>query len=109
VDVDLNWFLDAHAKEHCRALDTADSIAGFLASDEAGRTAHAQDIAQKLGVSQRTFYRLVERYSEAAEWAERMELETGSSYNYFTAFSLCRKPKEKYLFPSLPPEQRALV
>ncbi len=109
ADVEINWFLDHHADEHYKALETVEVIEAFLLYDEAGRTAHAEQTAKKLGVSLRTFYRLTERYKEAVYWAGRMELETGNSYDYFRAFSLCRKPRETVLFPSLPPEQRALV
>ena len=110
VEVDLNWYIEGHRQEYLQMVELADKVQEFLAyADGRERTAYANEFATELGISQRTLYRYGEAVLEASAWALRMEQDTGYGYEYYQALALCRKPKDVNTFPSLPPEQRALI
>lgn len=108
-DVDQNWYIETYRPRYLAAVDLAGQVQKVLDYSDSERTAHAERTAQALGLSLRTLYRHGERLTEAAAWAARLEREDGYSRDYFKAFSLCRKPREAGNFPSLPPEQKALI
>lgn len=110
VDADLNWYVTNYGDAYRRAVTLAGKVQEYLeCSDGAERTSYAAEMAAELGISLRTLYRHAEAVTEANAWAARQEQATGCSYDYYRILALCRKPKERYTFPSLPPAQRALV
>ena len=110
VTADLNHYIDGHKKAYYEAVEAARVVQEFI--DYAGpekRTDLAARLAVGLGVSPQSFYRYQTQVLEANAWALKLEREDGLSRDYFRALALCRKPKAADTFPSLTPEQRALI
>lgn len=109
VDIDLSHYEESHEEEFREAFQLAARVQRCIDYDGADKTAHTEQAAQALGVSLPTLYRYTRSLLEASAWALRMEKEDGQGRGYFRALSLCRKPKEAGAFPSLTPEQRAVI
>jgi hypothetical protein len=110
VTADLNHYIDGHKKAYYEAVEAARVVQEFI--DYAGpekRTDLAARLAVGLGVSPQSFYRYQTQVLEANAWALKLEREDGQCRDYFRALALCRKPKEADTFPSLTPEQRAII
>lgn len=110
LQVDLNWYVERNKVAYYRAVEAAKRIEGFAQYRLYGDKAeYAEELAQLMGVSQRSLYRMADAWMEAHAWAVRLTQQTGESYEYLTALALCRKPKMAGAFPSLPPEHKALI
>lgn len=109
LDVDLNWYIETHKRRYYEAVELSKRIQEFVAYSAGERTTFAGQFAAALGISQRTLYRFAESFLEASAWALQLEKEEGRSYDYFKVLALCRKPKESHTFPSLTPEQKAII
>lgn len=109
IDADLNQFTSRHEAEFRAAFLLADQVQSFMSYTGPDKTGQAERTAQALGVSWPTLYRYTRGLLEANAWALRMEKEDGQSRDYFRALALCRKPKEGGTFPSLTPEQKAVI
>lgn len=109
VGVDLNWYLENFSKQYYQAVELGKRIQEFLNYNDSERTAFADEFAEELGISQRTLYRNAKDYLEAAAWAMKLHKENGHNYDFLKVLSLCRKPKEKYTFPSLDDKVRAYI
>lgn len=113
VGADLNYFIEGDGgkrkKAYYEAVELAARIQDFIDYDGDDRTAYAERYALGLGVSLPTLYRYVDNVLKANAWALKLEREDGQNRDYFRALALCRKPREKDTFPSLPDEQRALI
>ena len=110
VTADLNHYIEGHKKAYYEAVEAARVVQEFI--DYAGpekRTNLAARLAVGLGVSPQSFYRYQTQVLEANAWALKLEREDGQCRDYFRALALCRKPKVADTFPSLLPEQRALI
>ena len=110
VTADLNHYIEGHKKAYYEAVEAARVVQEFI--DYAGpekRTDLAARLAVGLGVSPQSFYRYQTQVLEANAWALKLEREDGQCRDYFRALALCRKPKEADTFPSLTPEQRAII
>ena len=109
VDADLNHYIEGHKAAYYEAVELAARVQDFIDYTGPDRTTYAGRFALGLGVSTPTLYRYVSNILQANAWALKLEKEDGQSRDYFRALALCRKPKETDTFPSLPPEQRALI
>lgn len=113
VGADLNYFIEGDGgkrkKAYYEAVELAARVQDFVDYDGPDRTAYAERYALNLGVSLPTLYRYVDNVLKANAWALKLEKEDGQDRGYFRALALCRKPREKDTFPSLPDEQRALI
>jgi len=109
VEYDLNHYIEARKKQYYEAIELAGKVQSFIEYEGDDRTAYAERYALGLGVSTPTLYRYVQTVLEANAWALKLEKEDGQNRDYFRALALCRKPKEKATFPSLTPEQRAVI
>lgn len=109
VGVDLNWYLENFSKQYYQAVELGKRIQEFLNYNDGERTAFAEEFAEELGISQRTLYRYAKDYLEASAWAMRLHKENGHNYDFLKVLSLCRKPKEKFTFPSLDDKVRAYI
>ncbi len=109
VDIDHNWYIENNREKYKEAVRLAGQLRAYLDYGEAERTAHAQQTADRLGLSLRTLYRYADSMLEAGAWALRLERQDGQSRDYLRALSLCRKPRETGTFPSLTEEQKALI
>ena len=110
VTADLNHYIEGHKKAYYEAVEAARVVQEFI--EYAGpekRTDLAARLAVGLGVSPQSFYRYQTQVLEANAWALKLEREDGQCRDYFRALALCRKPKEADTFPSLTPEQRAII
>ncbi|MEF2968332.1 Mu transposase C-terminal domain-containing protein [Paenibacillus sp. M1] len=109
VECDLNAYLTKNSKQYYEAVELANHIREFLNYADADRTKFSEVFAAKLGISQRTLYRHAESYLEASAWALKMRKQDGNDYEFFKVLALCRKPKQKFTFPSLSPECKAFI
>lgn len=109
VGVDLNWYLEKYSKQYYQAVELGKRIQEFLEYNDGERTAFSEEFAKELGISQRTLYRYAKDYLEATAWAMMISKESGHNYDFLKVLSLCRKPKEKFTFPSLDNEVRAYI
>lgn len=109
VDADLNHYIESNKKRFYEAVELAARVQDFIDYDGPDRTAYAERFALGLGVSPQTLYRYTQNVLEANAWALKLEKEDGQNRGYFQALALCRKPKETGTFPSLTPEQKALI
>lgn len=109
VGADLNHYIENNKKAYYEAVELAARVQDFVDYDGPDRTDYAERYALGLGVSLPTLYRYVDNVLKANAWALKLEKEDGQNRDYFRALSLCRKPREKATFPSLTPEQRAVI
>lgn len=110
VTADLNQYTEANKKRFYEAVELAARVQDFIDYDgPEARADIAARVAVGLGISPQSLYRYMKNVLEANAWALRLEKEDGQNRDYFRALALCRKPKESGTFPSLPPEQRALI
>ncbi len=110
VTADLNHYIEGHKKAYYEAVETAHVVQEFI--DYAGPETKADVAARtavRLGISPQSLYRYQANVLEANAWALKLEREDGQNRDYFRALALCRKPKETDTFPSLTPEQRAII
>lgn len=109
VGADLNGYIEEHRKQYHKAVELAREVQGFLNYAGEDRTAYAEGLAERLGISLGTLYRHGQSVMEANAWAIRLEQADGHSRDYFRTLALCRKPRERATFPSLTAEQRAAI
>lgn len=109
VDVDLNWYVENHGKQYYQAVELSKIVQKFLNYADESRTEFAQEFAAKNGMSQRTLYRWAESYLEASAWAMKLHSYTGDNYDFFKVLALCRKPKQRFTFPSLSDRVKAFI
>ena len=109
VEADLNYYIENNKKAYYEAVELAARVQDFIDYDGPDRTAYAERYALSLGGTHPTLYRYVDNVLKASAWALRLEREDGQNRDYFRALALCRKPREKATFPSLTPEQRAVI
>lgn len=109
VEADLNHYIEGNKKRFYEAVELAARVQDFIDYAGPDRTGYAERHALGLGISPQTLYRYMQNVLEANAWALKLEKEDGQSREYFRALALCRKPKESGTFPSLTPEQKALI
>lgn len=110
VNVDVDWYIENYRESYYKAVEIGNVVRRFLQYDEGDRTKYAEEFAQQyLGKGQRTLYRYTKAYLEAAAWADRLQKEEGSGYEFFKVLCLCRKPKETGNFPSFTPEVKQCI
>lgn len=109
VEADLNEYIENNRTRYYEAVELARRIQGFLDYDGEDRTEFGARVAEGLGISLATLYRQSQNLLTAQAWALKLEKEDGQSRDYFRVLALCRKPKQGATFPSLPPEQRAVI
>ena len=109
VEADLNHYIEGNKKRFYEAVELAARVQDFIDYTGPDRTGYAERHALGLGISPQTLYRYMQNVLEANAWALKLEKEDGQSREYFRALALCRKPKESGTFPSLTPEQKALI
>lgn len=101
VGADLNGYIEEHRKQYHKAVELAREVQGFLNYAGEDRTAYAEALAARLGISLGTLYRHGQSVMEANAWALRLEQADGHARDYFRTLALCRKPRERSTFPSL--------
>ena len=109
IDADLNHYIETNKKKFYEAVELAARVQDFVEYNGSDRTAYAERYALGLGISPQTLYRYTQNVLEANAWALKLEKEDGQNRDYFRVLALCRKPKESGTFPSLSPEQKALI
>ena len=107
VNIDWHWYIDTHEKEYYKAIELKNNVLEFIRYDDIGRTEHAEEFAEKLGISSRSLYRYTKDVVTATAWAKKREAESGRSHDYFQVLCLCRKPRQAGNFPSLTDELKA--
>ena len=109
IDADLNHYIESNKKKFYEAVELAARVQDFIDYKGSDRTAYAEHYALGLGISSQTLYRYTQSILEANAWAMKLEKEDGQNRDYFRVLALCRKPRETGIFPSLSPEQKALI
>lgn len=107
-------YLDKYRNHFERAADLNKEIIAYMErwNDCESRNEKrelALEYAKRNQMSERSFYRYVERYKEASAWALQREMEDGANHHYLTILALCPEPREKFRFPSLSPEMKAFI
>lgn len=109
VEADLNQYIESNRKRYYEAVELANRLQVFLDYDGMDKTEFAARMAEGLGISVPTLYRHTQNILTAQAWALKLEKGDGQSRDYFRVLALCRKPKQCAAFPSLTPEQRAVI
>jgi transposase InsO family protein len=109
IDIDLNWYIETHKQQYYEAVELSRKLDEFVTYKDSDRTSYSDEMALKLGISQRTLYRYAEGYLEASAWALKLEKEENRNFDYLKVLALCRKPKDSNTFPSLTDEQKAII
>lgn len=110
VTADLNEYIESHKRAYYEAVEAARVVQDFIEyTGPEKRTDLAAQLAVRLGVSTQSFYRYQTQVLEANAWALKLQREDGQNRDWFRVLALCRKPKAKDTFPSLTPEQKAII
>lgn len=110
VDADIDWYTHQYKDAYYKGVELGNVVREFLAYSEFDRTEFAERFAQeRLGKGARTLYRHAKSYLEALAWQDKLEKETGCSYEFFRILCLCRKPRDVGTFPSFSPEVKQTV
>lgn len=110
VDADIDWYIENYKESYYKAMERGNVVRKFLQYDGKDRKQYAEELSRKyLGKDWRTLYRYGDAYREASAWADKLEKEDGTSYDFFKILCLCRKPKETGTFPSFTPEIRQCI
>ena len=104
LDTDVNWYIENHSQSYYKAVELSRLLQDIINYSDADKTEYIIRKAAELGMSQRTLYRHMDKYLEAAGWALKMLRETGANYDYYKVLCLCRKPKDSNTFPTFTPE-----
>ena len=103
LDTDVNWYIENHSQAYYKAVELSRLLQDIINYSDADKTEYIIRKAAELGMSQRTLYRHMDKYLEAAGWALKMLRETGANYDYYKVLCLCRKPKDSNTFPTFSP------
>lgn len=109
VTAELNQYIENNKRQYYEMVELAERIAASMEYDGPDRTGYMKNLARELGMAQASLYRKQKDIATANAWAERLRQEDGNGRDYFRVLALCRKPKDANTFPTLPPEQRALI
>lgn len=110
VDTDIDWYMEKYKTNWYKGMELGNIVREFLRYDGTDKAEFAESFAQeRLGKGARTLYRYAKTYLEAAAWADKLEKESGASYEFIKVLSLCRKPKEAGTFPSMTPEVKQVI
>lgn len=101
MEVDLNWYIEHNKQQFYEAVELSNRIGEFVMYRGTNKTEYGKEVADSLGISQRSLYDYCKKYTEANAWAEKQSLVDDKSHDYFKALALCRKPSQRYKFPSL--------
>lgn len=109
LDTDVNWYIENHSQSYYKAVELSRLLQDIINYSDADKTEYIIRKAAELGMSQRTLYRHMDKYLEAAGWALKMLRETGANYDYYKVLCLCRKPKDSNTFPTFTPEVKQKI
>lgn len=109
VDVDCNWYIENNKNKYYKAIELVKHIEEFLNYKGNNKTEFANEFAKNLGMSSRTLFRKTKKYLEGTAWAMKMSEEDGKNYDYYKVLSLCTKPREKGLYPSIEDEVKVYM
>lgn len=109
LDTDVNWYIENHSQAYYKAVELSRLLQDIINYQGEDKTEYIIRKAAELGMSQRTLYRHMDKYLEAAGWALKMLRETGANYDYYKVLCLCRKPKDSNTFPTFSPEIKETI
>lgn len=109
LDMDVNWYIENYKTAYYRAVELSRILQDIINYLDTDKTEYIIKKAGELGMSQRTLYRNIDKYLEAAGWSLKMLKETGANYDYYKILCLCRKPKDSNTFPTFTPEVRQKI
>ncbi|MFR3751494.1 MAG: hypothetical protein ACLTW9_02515 [Enterocloster sp.] len=105
----MNWYIENHSQAYYKAVELSRLLQDIINYSDADKTEYIIRKAAELGMSQRTLYRHMDKYLEAAGWALKMLRETRANYDYYKVLCLCRKPKDSNTFPTFTPEVKQKI
>lgn len=109
LDVDVNWYKENYKAAYYKAVELSRILQDIINYSDADKTDYIIRKAEELGMSQRTLYRNIDKYLEAAGWSLKMFRDTGANYDYYKVLCLCRKPKDSNTFPTFTPEVKQKI
>ena len=72
LDTDVNWYIENHSQSYYKAVELSRLLQDIINYSDADKTEYIIRKAAELGMSQRTLYRHMDKYLEAAGWALKM-------------------------------------
>ena len=72
LDTDVNWYIENHSQAYYKAVELSRLLQDIINYSDADKTEYIIRKAAELGMSQRTLYRHMDKYLEAAGWALKM-------------------------------------
>lgn len=109
LDMDVNWYKENYKTSYYKAVELSRILQDIINYSDTDKTEYIIRKAGELGMSQRTLYRNIDKYLEAAGWALKMLKETEANYDYYKVLCLCRKPKDSNTFPTFTPEVKQKI
>lgn len=110
VECDPDWYMNNYPDNYNKALDLRGIIENFRQYSGTNKTEYTEEYSRKyLGKGQRTLYKFLKLYNEAAAWQSKIMKEEGINLEYIRTLALARKPKEKGAFPSISPEVKQAI
>lgn len=109
LDVDVNWYKENYKVAYYKAVELSRILQDIINYSDVDKTDYIIRKAEELGMSQRTLYRNIDKYLEAAGWSLKMFRDTGANYDYYKVLCLCRKPKDSNTFPTFTPEVKQKI
>ena len=96
VGVEFSAYVAKYKKQYFRAAEIARAVERY--QDEKGRLNRVElvkELAEKVGKSDKSFYRYIKRWLEGAFWAEEMETASDGkeSYDHYRILACCTEPR----------------
>ena len=88
LDMDVNWYIENYKTAYYRAVELSRILQDIINYSDTDKTEYIIKKAGELGMSQRTLYRNIDKYLEAAGWSLKMLKETGANYDYYKVLCL---------------------
>lgn len=103
LDTDVNWYIENHSQAYYKAVELSRLLQDIINYQGEDKTEYIIRKAAELGMSQRTLYRHMDKYLEAAGWALKMLRETGANYDYYKVLCLVPETQGFQHLPHLQP------
>ncbi|OQB15737.1 MAG: Integrase core domain protein [Firmicutes bacterium ADurb.Bin193] len=94
VGVDFSAYVKKYQQQFFAASEIAKAVERY--QEEKGscnRMELVKELAERIGKSDKSFYRYIKRWCEGAFWADEMLAQTGENYEYYKILACANEPK----------------
>jgi len=111
IDTDLSWYIENYKKYYYKSVELSKTIEEYLeeSKNTIDKSILTKKYAQKVEMSERSFYRKVKDYLVGIAWSNKMHQFESKNYDFYKILALCRKPSEKNKFISLTDEMKVYI